>query len=132
VLAPVPELNVYLVVKNRGQFLVLQRKRGFWEFPGGGIEFGETPERAAARECKEETGLAPMVGKLLCCTSAVYEKRKKQKHSIYLVFEGYLIRKGVVKLSGEHIGHRWCSLYELGKLELAKNVKPVLGYLKSR
>ena len=29
-----------------------------WQFPQGGIEAGETPEQAAARELKEETSLS--------------------------------------------------------------------------
>ena len=39
---------------------VLLQKRGDsgkWGFPGGAVELGETPEQAAIRELKEETGL---------------------------------------------------------------------------
>ena len=51
------------VVEHEGRFLIGQRPEGvplagLWEFPGGKIEAGETPEAAAVRECLEETGLA--------------------------------------------------------------------------
>jgi 8-oxo-dGTP diphosphatase len=50
------------VVRNHRQFLVGLRPAGaslagYWEFPGGKIQVGETPEQAAVRECLEETGL---------------------------------------------------------------------------
>lgn len=34
---------------------------GYWTLPGGGVEFGEPPEKAAIRELAEETGLNGMV-----------------------------------------------------------------------
>jgi len=50
------------VVQDQEQFLVGPRGdeqvlAGYWEFPGGKIKPGETPEQAAIRECLEETGL---------------------------------------------------------------------------
>ena len=47
--------------------VLLQRRgdSGKWGFPGGAIEPGETPEGAAVREAKEETGLDVSVGRLI-------------------------------------------------------------------
>jgi mutator protein MutT len=60
--SPSPVQIAIAVVERNGQFLVGQRPAGvplagLWEFPGGKIEPGETPEEAAVRECREETGL---------------------------------------------------------------------------
>jgi 8-oxo-dGTP diphosphatase len=51
------------VVEHDGRFLIGQRPpgvslAGLWEFPGGKIEPGETPQAAAIRECREEAGLS--------------------------------------------------------------------------
>lgn len=39
-----------------------------WEFPGGKVDFGETPEEAVVREIKEETGVIAKVKRLLPVT----------------------------------------------------------------
>ncbi len=44
---------------------------GYWEFPGGKIESGETPQQCVAREYLEEVGLTVRVGEPL----AVIEHR---------------------------------------------------------
>ena len=46
-----------MVIQNeKGKFLLVKDKWG-WNFPGGKIELGETPELAAKREVFKETNL---------------------------------------------------------------------------
>lgn len=54
--------NVAAILRNaQGRILVCERLgvRGAWQFPQGGIDDGETPEQALARELWEEIGLEP-------------------------------------------------------------------------
>ena len=57
------------LIRRGGDFLVRRRPEGtvyagYWEFPGGKCEPGETPAQTTARECREETGLEVVVGRL--------------------------------------------------------------------
>ncbi|MES3037715.1 MAG: NUDIX hydrolase [Bdellovibrionota bacterium] len=58
-----------VVIKKDGRYLLVQEKQpkvyGKWNFPAGWIDKNETPEQAALREAKEETGLeVELVNKL--------------------------------------------------------------------
>ena len=54
------------ILNDRGQVLLQRRGDSHrWGFPGGAVEPGETPERTAVREAKEETGLDVSVGRLI-------------------------------------------------------------------
>lgn len=49
--------TVYTVAFDDGEFLMVYHPhRKGWEMPGGKIEEGETPEQAAMREFREESG----------------------------------------------------------------------------
>lgn len=46
-----------IILSNKGIALVKSEKEGYYKFPGGGIENGETHVQTLKRETKEETGL---------------------------------------------------------------------------
>ncbi|MHC4402720.1 MAG: (deoxy)nucleoside triphosphate pyrophosphohydrolase [Planctomycetota bacterium] len=73
------------VVWHEGRVLIGRRLQGkalegFWEFPGGKVSTGETPREAAARECREETGLAVCVGDRYLETVYDYEHGRVRLH----------------------------------------------------
>jgi 8-oxo-dGTP diphosphatase len=53
---------------------------GLWEFPGGKVKPGETPSEAAVRECREETGVAVRVERLLMRVVHQYEHGTLELH----------------------------------------------------
>jgi 8-oxo-dGTP diphosphatase len=64
------------VIEENGKVLIGRRKPGRhmggkWEFPGGKIEPGETPQESLARELQEELAIRVRIGEFLC--NAFYE-----------------------------------------------------------
>ena len=63
-----------VVVDDEGRLLLAhwnEGRRAAWTMPGGGLEPGEDPERAARREVKEETGYKVEIEELLGIHSRV-------------------------------------------------------------
>ncbi len=70
-----------------GRYLIRERPAGtvyagYWEFPGGKVEPGETPEQATIRECLEETGLTVAAVRLRAVVEHTYSHGFVRLHFI--------------------------------------------------
>jgi 8-oxo-dGTP diphosphatase len=109
---------VAALIQEQGRFLLCQRPshkaRGLkWEFPGGKIEKGETPEQAIIRECSEELDIELSVQGTAAMTLHHYPDI-----SICLTLLRCTIISGTPKLK-EHIACAWVSPGEAVEYDLA-------------
>lgn len=102
---------VAAVILKDGKLFATQRGYGnykdWWEFPGGKIEPGETPQEALRREIREELDTIVSVGELLYTVEYDYPE-------FHLSMQCYLctIVSGELTLL-EHEASRWLSKDEL-------------------
>jgi len=73
------------VVERDGRYLVTRRLRGthlegYWEFPGGKCEPGETHAACLVREIREELGCDVHVGEKLLSVAHEYPERTVELH----------------------------------------------------
>lgn len=86
------------IIHRNGQILVGQRRRADrhplkWEFPGGKVELGETPQQALVRELREELQIEARVGSEL----ARYEHEYPSGSRVHLLFFAIPEFEGQVK-----------------------------------
>ncbi len=115
---PQYRIAVGVVFKN-GRVLITRRKPsgllgGLWEFPGGKIQKGESPEAACIREIKEEVNLAVQVDSHLSRVKHAYTHFK-------IVMDVFCCSyvSGRVALSGP-VDHRWINLQKLDDFPFPK------------
>lgn len=102
---------VAAVIRKDDKIFATQRGYGEfkdgWEFPGGKIEEGETPEQALAREIKEELNTEIQVGELIGTIEYDYPKFHLSMDCFWCE-----IMQGGLELK-EHEAARWMSKEEL-------------------
>lgn len=77
---PNPKPCVAVLVERDGKVLLARRRiepaKGKWDIPGGFLEWGESAEEAAIRECREELNVQVRIIDLLGTISDIYGPQK--------------------------------------------------------
>lgn len=119
------------LVDADGRVLICRRPEGkqlagLWEFPGGKVEAGETPEDALIRELKEELGID--VNKA-CLAPFVFASHAYD--SFHLLMPLYLCRRwdGFVQAL-EHSEIAWVRPETMGDYPMPPADEPLVAYLR--
>lgn len=121
---------VAAVLVRQGKFLATQRGygefRGYWEFPGGKIEAGESREEALQREIREELETDICVGEHLITVDYDYPSFHLTMHCFLCsLLSGDLVLK-------EHENALWLILDELGSVTWLPADEAVVRILQDR
>lgn len=107
-------IDVYLLAPDPAgwRVLALQRAHGTrcptaWETVHGRIEPGESPEQAAVREVREETGLE--VRRLYNVIVQPFYLHTLATVELAVVFAAFVNRDDPLTLGEEHMRHEWLS-----------------------
>lgn len=122
---------VAAIIQKEDKIFATQRGYGewkdWWEFPGGKIETGETPEEALKREIREELSTEINIDKFFCIVNNDYPK-------FHLTMHCYLcsLQNDAMHLN-EHEAARWLTKNELpsvkwlpADIEIIKRLKQIL------
>ncbi|EJF80829.1 mutator mutT protein [Bartonella sp. DB5-6] len=114
--------RVLLTERPQGKSLA-----GLWEFPGGKIEKGETPEASLVRELEEELGVHVQASNLLPLTFASHSyKTFHLLMPLYLCYHYEGIAQG---REGQNL--KWVFIDDLNKYPMPDADKPLIQLLKN-
>jgi ADP-ribose pyrophosphatase YjhB (NUDIX family) len=122
---PAPVVGVGAIIRHRDRLVLIRRDqepaRGYWTFPGGAVELGETLEDAVRREVLEETGLQVELGDV----AAVFDRVDRDQAGAvryHFVVVDYHARPvgGALRPGSDVSDARWFALEDLDHLPMTE------------
>ncbi len=122
---------VAAILINNDKVLIAQRAdqdplAGYWEFPGGKIEAGESSEQSLKREMQEEFCIEVEVREFFGSSTFQYEKRSVRLLAYICSWTGGAIRSTV------HHDYAWTEICQLDQYNFAPADRPLVEKLKDR
>ena len=112
-------IGIIGVIRYKNKYLITRRYdpgtpfHNRWQFPGGGLEFGEAPEETLKREIKEEVGLDIDKYKLI----SIILSKQRNKKSWHGIFISYLCKPKLplqsIVLNDEATKYKWVTPKEI-------------------
>jgi len=122
------EVVAAVIFDAEGRIFATQRGYGdwkdWWEFPGGKIEAGETPEQALVREIREELDTDIEVGDLLRTIEYDYPSFHLTMHCFRCA-----VPNGTIVLK-EHEAAKWLAPAELTSVRWLPADEDIIGQLR--
>jgi len=103
------EVCVRAIIRQRGKILICQHKeKGYYFFPGGHVNFGESIKDAFLREIREELNIAVKNFLFIGMVDNIYEEEGQKHHEINFVFDTKVVgvpkSKVIEEAKKNHIG----------------------------
>ena len=120
-----------LILFHEGKILATQRGAamdlpGCWEFPGGKVELGESPENCLLREIREELSIEIRICDSLTPILHLYPNKEIQLIPFLATWQG-----GSLKLT-EHAQSQWLNKEDLLSLNWAPADLPIVQEVQSK
>ena len=119
------------LIDSDGRILIARRPEGkkmagLWEFPGGKVEAGETPEKALIRELEEELGI---VTKNSCLAPIAFASHSYEDMHLLMPLFVCRIWEGIpVAKEGQTL--KWVQISELTEYDMPAADLPLIPFLR--
>jgi 8-oxo-dGTP diphosphatase len=119
------------IIERDGQVLIARRKLGRrealkWEFPGGKVEPGESPEECLVRELREELAVEARVGEPVGASVHAYEWG-----AIELLAYRVALISGEPRALADHEEVRWAAVAALAAYDFAAADVPIVELVRT-